>query len=412
MSATHVTRARIATSVASCVLLAGTAGAQLFVDASNVPPGDGSIGDPFVSIQDAVDAASYLEEVFVFPGEYVESVVVPEFGPVQLIAIGGHELTTWRPPNATAAALRVFDTNFPTQPLTSAEGFTFAGTKGLGGGIGVATDGFGGQVHIERCAFTGLDVAAQSRYELTLHQCTLIGNGVGLEAVDIGHFLVRSTIVWENGVDLDGFGQISFSAGFAGNGPGDPGFSQGMVFGDPGLWDLANADWHIAPGSPCIDGGFFGLEDIGVYDWDPTYAPVETYCTGKLSSQGCVPAISATGVASLTSAGPFDIHASDVVELKNGLFFYGYTPGALPFFGGVLCTLPPNRRTGLQNSGTTGIPCSGTFAFDFQAHLQSGIDSLLVPGELAYGQYWFRDPADPAGFQVGLTNAVRFGIAP
>jgi len=93
------------------------------------------------------------------------------------------------------------------------------------------------------------------------------------------------------------------------------------------------------------------------------------------------------------------------VASKNGLFFYGFSRAALPFFGGLLCTQPPNRRTAIQHAGTTGTPCSGAFAFDFQAHLQTGVDPLLVPGELVYGQYWFRDPADPSGFQVGLFHS-------
>jgi hypothetical protein len=29
-----------------------------------------------------------------------------------------------------------------------------------------------------------------------------------------------------------------------------------------------------------------------------------------------------------------------------------------------------------------------------------------------YSQYWFRDPADPTGFGIGLTNALRFEMQP
>jgi len=31
---------------------------------------------------------------------------------------------------------------------------------------------------------------------------------------------------------------------------------------------------------------------------------------------------------------------------------------------------------------------------------------------LVYAQWWQRDPNDPAGFGNGLSNALRFGIAP
>ena len=41
-----------------------------------------------------------------------------------------------------------------------------------------------------------------------------------------------------------------------------------------------------------------------------------------------------------------------------------------------------------------------------------GVHPGLVPGALVYCQWWSRDPLDPAGFGTGLSDALRFGIAP
>ena len=62
-------------------------------------------------------------------------------------------------------------------------------------------------------------------------------------------------------------------------------------------------------------------------------------------------------------------------------------------------------------SGGSG-PCTGTFSFDMNAFIQSGVYPALVPGEIVYCQWWSRDLQDPAGFGTGLTNALYFGIAP
>jgi hypothetical protein len=56
--------------------------------------------------------------------------------------------------------------------------------------------------------------------------------------------------------------------------------------------------------------------------------------------------------------------------------------------------------------------CSGVLSFDFNARIQSGIDSELVIGRHVYAQFRYRDPHDPLGFGVGWTNAIRFVIQP
>lgn len=142
-------------------------------------------------------------------------------------------------------------------------------------------------------------------------------------------------------------------------------------------------------------------------------APVSTsYCTAKVNSLGCTPAISGTGIASATSALPFVVGASNVLNNKNGLLYYGYSPLAGPFQGGFKCVASPSIRTPLQFSGgsTSGDDCTGAYAYDFNARIQGSLDPLLIIGEVVYCQYWSRDPASAS--TTGLTNGLSFTIFP
>ncbi len=141
-------------------------------------------------------------------------------------------------------------------------------------------------------------------------------------------------------------------------------------------------------------------------------APASTYCTAKVNSLGCTPAIAVTGGASYSSASPCVVSASNIVAQRGGLLFYGFAPSSAPFQGGFLCVQPPTLRTTIQNSGGTpgGGDCSGTFAFDMNAHIQSQVDPGLYPGRDVYSQYWSRDPASAS--TTNLTNAAKLTVCP
>ena len=72
----------------------------------------------------------------------------------------------------------------------------------------------------------------------------------------------------------------------------------------------------------------------------------------------------------------------------------------------------PTKRTPLQDSGGNPPPndCSGVYAYDFNARIQSGVDANLTAGATVFAQYWSRDPGDP--YTTGLTDAVSFTIQP
>ena len=65
----------------------------------------------------------------------------------------------------------------------------------------------------------------------------------------------------------------------------------------------------------------------------------------------------------------------------------------------------------MQVAGGQPGSCSGTFAFDFTAHAQSGVDPNLLAGVDVYAQYWFRDSLSPSA-PVDTTNGLRFTLRP
>ncbi len=163
------------------------------------------------------------------------------------------------------------------------------------------------------------------------------------------------------------------------------------------------------------DGLFVETGPVGVNNNSVTAIVPETiasYCTGKLNSAGCVSELSYSGSPSVSLASPFVVTALDVLPGRNGLLFYGAQRASTPFLGGLLCVAQPVRRTQLQtSSGVAGqVDCSGAFALDFNARIQSGVDPLLVEGAFVAAQQWYRDAADPAGFGTSLSNALWFQI--
>jgi len=136
-----------------------------------------------------------------------------------------------------------------------------------------------------------------------------------------------------------------------------------------------------------------------------------TYCEAEVNSLGCTPTIGSTGAASVSSAQPFVVSASNLLNQKTGLVFYGFAPQQTPFAGGSSCIAPPRRRTPHQFSGGAALPtqdCSGVVSLDFNAHIQSGVDPLLIAGRAVFAQVWSRDPADPSG--TNLSDALAFPI--
>lgn len=138
--------------------------------------------------------------------------------------------------------------------------------------------------------------------------------------------------------------------------------------------------------------------------------PAQSYCSPKQNSQGCFPSVFGNGMPSVSSPQPFFVLCQQVINQKQGLLYYGFGPKNVPFQGGTMCVQGPTKRTQLQSSGGSPPPdnCSGMFAYDFNARIDSGADASLVAGTQIFAQFWHRDPASPS--TTGLSNALRFVI--
>jgi CHRD domain-containing protein len=146
-----------------------------------------------------------------------------------------------------------------------------------------------------------------------------------------------------------------------------------------------------------------------------------TYCTAKMNSLGCLPAIGSTGTPSATAGSGFTVRGTNVRNNKPGLLFYGVNGGqAVPFTGGTLCIATPIKRTPGVNSGGTPAPandCTGVYAFDMNCFAVgscggSPLAALTVAGTVVCCQYWGRDPGFAAPNNTTLTDALEYAIGP
>lgn len=413
-------------SIPSClaclVFIASPASAQTtwYVDVNATPPGNGSQSSPYTSIQYAHNQTTThaFDTLLVAPGTYVENVQLSKR--VTVRATGGAEVTTLRP--ATAGPILTLNGIVDAPESITFEGFTITGVFGPANtGAVYSFDG-----KLLRCIvrgnhgsnYRGVDTA----YDSFLVDCTIADNDFAVDACGFMDAIwMKNCIVWGNGTN-----QVPCSGGtfltditYCAGGPFGS-TSPTNITGDPELWNLDAGDYHLRPGSPCIDAGDPALpndpdgsrSDIGYYAFDSGYAfGPQNYCTGKMNSDGCVPVIAASGLASLTNPNPFLITASLVLPGRRSLLIYSLSQAAVPFQGATLCIEQPFRRVGGQVSQGTGT-CGGSLAYDFNLRIQSGTDPALVPGVLVYAQWWYRDPFDATGFGSGLTDGLGFGIAP
>ncbi|MCE9596040.1 MAG: integrin alpha [Planctomycetes bacterium] len=144
--------------------------------------------------------------------------------------------------------------------------------------------------------------------------------------------------------------------------------------------------------------------------FSPLPEPVLTYCTSKVNSKGCTPAISSSGLPKVSGTAPFTIRASNELSKHNGSLIYGFEPQQTPFQGGWLCMKQPLNRCKLQKSGGTAGNCTGAYSFDFNNFIRSGNDPALKAGTFVCVQWWSRDLASIGG--ANTTDALRFVISP
>jgi hypothetical protein len=145
--------------------------------------------------------------------------------------------------------------------------------------------------------------------------------------------------------------------------------------------------------------------------------PPIVYCTAGTTTNGCVPAISASASPSVSFANGCTISIANVEGQKAGLVFYSITGAqASPWSGtstSFLCVKSPTQRSAPQSSGGTSNACDGSLTLDWNAYQAANPSALGNPwsaGAKAYVQGWFRDP--PAPKTTNLSDAVELTYVP
>ncbi|MBI5433903.1 MAG: hypothetical protein HZA52_13815 [Planctomycetes bacterium] len=132
-----------------------------------------------------------------------------------------------------------------------------------------------------------------------------------------------------------------------------------------------------------------------------------TYCNAKVNSLGCTPDIVAYGHPTLSGPDNFTLGVLNVLNNKNGLFFWGTLPDQKPFQGGELCVMPPIIRTPVEFSAGSAPPtsdCSGELYY----HWSHTDLAAIGAGNTLFGQFWYRDPASQG--TIGLSSGVQWTI--
>lgn len=147
-------------------------------------------------------------------------------------------------------------------------------------------------------------------------------------------------------------------------------------------------------------------------------AGTTTYCTAKTTSNGCVPSIGSSGVASATAGSGFVVNGSNMINNKSCLLFYGTTGQASTAFqGGILCVKAPIKRTPGTTTGGNPPPndCSGAPAIDMNLFAVGGgggspLPALTVPGTVVDCQWWGRDPGFVAPNNTQLSDGLEYTV--
>jgi hypothetical protein len=142
-------------------------------------------------------------------------------------------------------------------------------------------------------------------------------------------------------------------------------------------------------------------------------SPFAYYCTGKVSSAGCIPYVDAVGDTSLTGPDNLVIAAELLHNSVSSKLIWSRGSNNVPFHGGTLCVMAPAARTTVTSSGGSSAPaidCTGHYSFAF-THAYLASKSVLA-GQTLYVQGSTRDPGIAPPGNHSLSNALSFTVLP
>jgi len=111
--------------------------------------------------------------------------------------------------------------------------------------------------------------------------------------------------------------------------------------------------------------------------------PPRTFCSTKLNSLGCRPAIGSSGTPRASAGGGFTITGSNVRNHERGLLLHSLDgQAAIPFRNDTLCLANPIRRTPTVNSAGSAPPindCTGVYSIDFNTFAVGALGGSPLP---------------------------------
>jgi hypothetical protein len=191
---------------------------------------------------------------------------------------------------------------------------------------------------------------------------------------------------------------------------------------DPLLWGPITGDFHLKPGSPCIDAGDPSAHldpdgtraDVGAFEFNGSYCGTPgIYCLPLVNSLGCTPSIDFLGSPSFSAPVPFTVTAANEINQKTGFLIWSRVAAPTPWQSGTICLGGLIHRTPVQLSGGNPSPpsdCSGSYVFQFSSAYM--LSQGIFAGDTLYAQYYGRDPLHPDGMGRSLSDALEFTFCP
>ena len=257
----------LATGLALSVFAAAAAAQSTwYVDINGTPPGAGTVTNPYTSIQYALNQPTTLQDdtVLVLPGVYPEDIV--------------HRRSTLMGSNGPEDTVL---TGLVTSEGWPIDGFTFRYQ-----GLCLWNRGT-----ISNCIFRDCAAGIVTEFDtcVTITNCTFVDNGIAIDdnLNDFCEVFLISSLFWNNGTHIKSGVSTKWHVLYCSfpTPQSHPrrGFNQviGTIYGDPLLWNEALGDFHLKPGSPCIDAGHPTISpdpdgsraDIGALRFNRGYAP-------------------------------------------------------------------------------------------------------------------------------------------
>ncbi len=136
------------------------------------------------------------------------------------------------------------------------------------------------------------------------------------------------------------------------------------------------------------------------------------YCLSSPTFDGCLPAMTSTGLPSLSNPQGHTVTLINAPRQQNSIQFVSLTgPNFVPFSNGWLCLAPPWIRLPIQNTGGVAT-CDGTTSYTL-SEVQTSCANFGTPislGSKVHQQAWIRDPL--SSFMTAVSNGVTYMVCP